>query len=100
MNNGTGTMIAKMYMDEQGKVIPCSIQADDSIGMHEHETSDDINYVLSGKGNYRIGSRNIAYRVTCYEDNSLEKGTLSVSKKHGLHLIMKYGIHKIYWKKK
>ena len=37
MNNGTGTMIAKMYMDEQGKVIPCSIQADGSIGMHEHE---------------------------------------------------------------
>lgn len=53
-----------------------------------------------GKGNYRIGSRNIAYRVTCYEDNSLEKGTLFVSKKYGLHLIMKYDIYKIYWKKK
>ena len=46
-----------------------------------------------GKGNYRIGSRNIAYRVTCYEDNSLEKGTLFVSKKYGLHLIMKYDIY-------
>ena len=43
MNNGTGTMTAKMYMDEQGKVIPCSIHAGGSIGLHKHETSDDIN---------------------------------------------------------
>lgn len=27
MNNGTGMMTAKMYMDEQRKVIPCSIHA-------------------------------------------------------------------------
>ena len=32
MNNGTGMMNAKMYVDEQGKVIPCSIHADGSIG--------------------------------------------------------------------
>ena len=32
MNNGTGMMTAKMYVDEQGKVIPCSIHADGSIG--------------------------------------------------------------------
>ena len=25
MNNGTGRMTAKMYMDEEGKIIPCSI---------------------------------------------------------------------------
>lgn len=25
MNNGTGTMTAKMYMEERGKIIPCSI---------------------------------------------------------------------------
>ena len=47
MNNGTGTMTAKMYMDGQGKVIPCSIHPGGSIGMHKHETSDDINYVIS-----------------------------------------------------
>lgn len=43
-------MTAKMYMDEQGKIIPCSIQSGGSIGVHKHETSDDINYVLSGNG--------------------------------------------------
>lgn len=50
MNNGTGMMTAKMYMDEGGKIISCSIHKGGSIGMHKHETSDDINYVLSGVG--------------------------------------------------
>ena len=27
MNNGTGKMSAKMYMDEEGKIIPCRIHA-------------------------------------------------------------------------
>lgn len=50
MNNGTGEMTAKMYMDEGGKIIPCTIHKGGSIGIHKHETSDDINYVLSGTG--------------------------------------------------
>lgn len=50
MNNGTGTMTARMFMDDQGKIIPCAIHPGGSIGLHKHETSDDINYVLSGKG--------------------------------------------------
>lgn len=50
LNNGSGKMSAKMYMDENGKVIPCRIHPGGSIGMHKHETSDDINYVLSGIG--------------------------------------------------
>lgn len=50
MNNGTGMMSAKMYMDEGGKVIPCRIHPGGSIGTHSHLTSDDINYVISGTG--------------------------------------------------
>ena len=50
MNNGTGIMTAKMYADDEGKVIPCKIHVGSSIGMHKHETSDDINFVLSGTG--------------------------------------------------
>ena len=50
MNNGTGTMTAKMYVGAQGKIIPCSIHAGGSIGLHKHESSDDINYILSGSG--------------------------------------------------
>lgn len=50
MNNGTGMMTARMHMSEAGKIIPCSIHLGGSIGMHKHETSDDINYVISGTG--------------------------------------------------
>ena len=50
MNNGTGMMTAKMFMEAQGKVISCTMHAGSSIGSHKHKTSDDINYVLSGNG--------------------------------------------------
>jgi mannose-6-phosphate isomerase-like protein (cupin superfamily) len=50
MNNGTGEMSAKMYMGDNGKIIPCRIHVGGSIGSHKHETSDDINYVISGRG--------------------------------------------------
>ena len=49
-NNGTGEMSVKMFISEQGKIIPCRIHKDGSIGMHRHETSDDVNYVISGNG--------------------------------------------------
>ena len=54
MNKGTGTISAKMYMDKDCKIIPCTIHAGGSIGIHKHETSDDINYVLSGNGQEEI----------------------------------------------
>lgn len=49
MNNGTGKMSAKMFIHDSGKIIHCKIQKGGSIGIHQHQTSDDINYVLSGK---------------------------------------------------
>lgn len=50
MDNGTGKMSARMYMDEQGKIISTVIHVGGSIGLHKHETSDEINYVLSEAG--------------------------------------------------
>lgn len=50
MNNGTGEVKAKMYMDKDGKIIYSIIPPHSSIGMHTHNTSDDINYVLEGEG--------------------------------------------------
>ena len=50
MNNGKDTITAKMYMDGQCKIIPCAIHPGGSIGVHKHETSDDINYIISGAG--------------------------------------------------
>lgn len=50
MNGGIGEMTAKMYMNENYKIIPCAIHKGGSIGLHTHNTSDDINYVISGIG--------------------------------------------------
>ena len=33
MNSGTGTMSARMYMSESGKIIPCTIHAGGSIAV-------------------------------------------------------------------
>lgn len=81
MNNGTGTMTAKMYMDEHGKIIPCSIHAGGSIGLHKHRTSDDINYVLSGSG-----------KAICDgQEEILIPGTCHICKKGSEHSIVNTG---------
>jgi mannose-6-phosphate isomerase-like protein (cupin superfamily) len=67
MNNGTGKMSAKMYMDSDRKIIPTHIHKDSSIGQHKHETSDDINYVLSGTGKAICdGKEEILTAGTCH----------------------------------
>ena len=81
MNNGTGAMTAKMYMDEQGKIIPCSIHPGGSIGLHKHETSDDINYVLSGSGN----------SICDGQEEVLSAGTCHICKKGSEHSIINTG---------
>ena len=81
MNNGTGRMTAKMYMDEEGKIIPCSIHIGGSIGLHKHETSDDINYVLSGNG-----------KAICDgQEEVLSAGTCHICKKRSEHSIVNTG---------
>lgn len=81
MNNGTGTMTAKMYMDEQGKVIYTAIHSGGSIGLHRHETSDDINYVLSGHG-----------KAVCDgQEEMLSAGTCHICKKGSEHSIINTG---------
>lgn len=81
MNQGTGTMAAKFYMDEQGKIIPFSIHPGGSIGLHKHETSDDINYVLSGEG-----------KAICDgQEERLCPGTCHICKKGSEHSIENTG---------
>ena len=50
MNNGTGTMSARMYNDESYRIIPTSIHPGGSIGPHKQESGDDMNYIISGTG--------------------------------------------------
>lgn len=81
MNGGKGSMTAKMYMSDAGKIIPCVIHKGGSIGMHRHETSDDINYVLSGNG-----------KAVCDgKEEMLEKNTCHICKKGSQHSIINTG---------
>lgn len=81
MNNGTGTMTVKMYMDEQGKIIPCTIHSGGSIGLHKHTTSDDINYILSGTGKAICDGR----------EEPLNAGCCHICKKGSEHSIINTG---------
>ena len=49
MNNGTGNMTAKMYMDEQGKIIPCTIHPGSSIGIHQQAMTSIMSYQEQAK---------------------------------------------------
>lgn len=81
MNNGTGTMAAKMHMGNGEKVILCSIHPGGSIGVHKHETSDDINFVVSGKGKAICD---------CIEE-ILTPGVCHICKKGSEHCILNTG---------
>lgn len=81
MNQGTGQMSARMYMDQEGKIIPCRIHVGGSIGMHGHPTSDDINYILSGTG-----------KAVCDgQEEILGPGTCHICKKGSGHSIINTG---------
>ena len=47
MNNGTGTMSARMYNDDSYRIIPTTIHPGGSIGVHKQESGDDLNYIIS-----------------------------------------------------
>ncbi len=81
MNGGTGEITAKMYMDKYGKVIPCCIHVGGSIGIHKHETSDDINYIISGTG-----------KAICNgKEELLSSGTCHICRKGSEHSIINTG---------
>lgn len=81
MNNGTGELSAKLYMDQEGKLIPCRIHAGGSIGPHRHDTSDDINFVLSGTGT----------AICDGEEELLSPGACHICKKGSEHEIINTG---------
>lgn len=81
MNGGTGEITAKMYVDHDGKIIPCRLHAGGSIGLHSHPASDDINYVISGTG-----------RAVCDgAEEILHAGSCHICKKGSEHSIINTG---------
>lgn len=49
---GEKDTIAKLYTDELGKIMYGRLEPGASIGLHTHETSSEIIYVLSGKAHF------------------------------------------------
>lgn len=78
MNNGTGTMTARMYNDKQYRIVPTIIHPHSSIGPHTQGSGDDMNYVLSGHG-----------KAICDGiDEILEPGVMHICPKGSEHSII------------
>lgn len=50
LNNGEGEVSAKMFMRPDNKIMISRLPKGTSIGLHEHKTSSEMNYVISGNG--------------------------------------------------
>ena len=53
---GEGDTIAKMRMDELGKIMYGKLEPGSSIGFHKHETNSEIIYILSGTADFLYDS--------------------------------------------
>lgn len=47
---GEGTLVAAMYKDENNKILKGQLDAGCNIGLHRHESSSEIIFILSGVG--------------------------------------------------
>ncbi len=49
-NGGEGVFLARMRVDEYGKILKGCLRKGCSIGLHTHSTSSESIYILSGEG--------------------------------------------------
>ena len=47
---GEGTFRTRMRVDELGKIMRAALEPGSSIGLHTHDASSEIIYILAGKG--------------------------------------------------
>ena len=81
MNNGAGTMSARMYNDDSYRIIPTAIHPGGSIGSHKQESGDDMNYIISGMG-----------KAICDGiEEELRPGFLHICPKGSMHSIINVG---------
>ena len=81
MNNGTGTMSARMYNNDFYRIIPTAIHPGGSIGNHKQESGDDMNYIISGMG-----------KAICDGiEEELRPGVLHICPKGSMHSIINVG---------
>ena len=49
-DGGEGALCAKLYTDGQNKILRGRLAVGSTVGVHTHETSAEIIFILSGKG--------------------------------------------------
>ena len=78
---GDGNTITKMFADDLNRIFIGRLQPGCSIGMHTHDTSSEVIYVLEGEGTTILDG------VT----EILQPGDCSYCKKGGTHTLMNKG---------
>ena len=81
MNNGKGTMTARMHNDNKYRIIATTIHPGGSIGMHAQNTGDDLNYIISGHGQ----------AICDGVEEKLQPGTMHICPKGSEHSIINTG---------
>lgn len=85
LNNGDGSVSAKMFIESNNKIMISRLPAGASIGMHQHTTSSEMNYVISGSG-----------RAVCDDiEEELTVGNCQYCPKGSTHSIMNIGIEEL-----
>ena len=72
---GEGEVIAKMFFDGKVRIMKAVLKPGCSIGKHTHETSSEVIYCLSGKGDLVMNG----------ETELLEEGKVHYCKKGSAH---------------
>ena len=78
---GEGELVARMYVDDKNKIMKGKLAPGSSIGMHRHETSSEIIFILSGVGTVITGG----------EKETLLLGNCHYCKKGEEHSLMNNG---------
>lgn len=78
---GQGDMVAKMYVDENNKILKGKLAPNCSIGVHCHETSSEVIFILSGTGKAILNG----------EEEILTAGTCHYCKKGQSHTLINVG---------
>lgn len=78
---GEGDTVAKMYADESNRIMKGKLAPNCSIGVHCHETSSEIIFILSGTGKAILDG----------EEEILTKGTCHYCKKGQIHTLINIG---------
>lgn len=74
---GKGDTIARMFVDDKNRIMKGKLAPGSSIGLHRHDTSSEIIFILSGTGSMLLeGEEEILPPGTCHYCQKGQEHTL------------------------